>query len=197
MCVRMETKRAALGFVDKTRSAFGFLKEFGFREIGAEESIVRYATDRVFLNVYHGRSSYELGIELGAMGDATEASGHSMSALIRLQNPEQAARFRNAIATNPIEVETAVMNLAKLVDTYGGQALRGDPVVFATLDRQRKEWAAEYAADVAYAQVQTAADEAFRRHDYTEAARLYVQVQGKLTPTELKKLEYAKKHCGR
>ena len=176
MCDRADVARTDLNFVDAARSAFGFLKALDFSEVASDETIVRYATDRVSLSVYHGRSSYELGIELRMLADTAGAPGHSMSALIRLERPEEAARFRNAIATTPLEVESGVGELAKLVQAYGGQALRGEPTVFARLQQQRSEWAAQYADEVAYAQVLPAADDAFRSHDYARAARLYEQI---------------------
>jgi hypothetical protein len=142
MCTRAVSGRLELGFVDAVKEAFGFVRQFGFREVAVDDTIVRYAANGVFLNIYHGRSSYELGLEIGA-GD--ENRGHSMSALMRAKNPEQADRYRNRIATTSKEVQSALIELATELRTYGEQALKGDDAFFALLEQQRRDWAEEYA----------------------------------------------------
>jgi hypothetical protein len=73
---RLHQGRGHLGFPQAVRDAFRFLQTFGFKEVGADDTIVRYATERVFLNIYHGRSSYELGIEIGPRSD--QQKGYSL-----------------------------------------------------------------------------------------------------------------------
>jgi hypothetical protein len=186
--------RAALHFADATRAAFRFLESLGLQELDADTTIVRYASTRVFLNVYHGRSSYELGVEIG-LGDATQGqSGHGMSELIRLVDKDEGHRFRNTTATTPEEVRDGVQKLAEQTKRYGHLALKGDASVFAALDMQRRQWAEEYAAEVTYRQILPEAQEAFRKHEYVRAAQLYERIQNNLGPVDLKKLAYARKH---
>lgn len=194
MCLKTNFERRGLGFVEATRDVFAFVHPFGFRELSSEETIVRYASDRVFLNIYHGRSSYELGLEVGRIESGDGARRHSMSALMRARNPEHAAQYRNRIATTREEVREGLGMLARDLNTYGEQALRGDSAFFALLEQQQRKWAEEYAADIEYQRVLPRANEAFRRHDYKLAAQLYESVRAKLSPAELKKLEYASRH---
>lgn len=192
---RAEQERAVLGFSEGVRANFGFLQKYGFKEVGAEDTIVRYATERVLLNVYHGRSSYELGIEVGLLGAiGGDVRGYPLGAFVRLMDPEEGGRLRYFCATTPEEVRTGLQRLAAQVKHYVDRALKGDETIFSELARQQREWASAFAADVAYEQESPKAAEAFRQQEYRKAAELYESIRGKLTPAELKKLEYAKKH---
>lgn len=190
----MDKSRVALDFSGAVRSAFAFLKGFGFREIGTEATIVRYATERVFLNVYHGRSSYELGIEVGLLDASSEERGYSLSEFVRLVEPAEAAQLKDFCATTASEVANGVTRLATQVKQYVARVLSGDEAIFAVLALQRREWADAFAADIAYRQVSPKAAAAFREKRYREAANLYESIKSRLSPAELTKLEYAKQH---
>lgn len=55
--------RERLGFEAAVVENFAFLKEAGFECVRRECTFVRYESKRVFVNVYHGRGSFELGVE--------------------------------------------------------------------------------------------------------------------------------------
>jgi hypothetical protein len=57
-----------LGFVALATEAFAFLLRLGFAVVRREGTLVRFESDSVFVNVYHGRSSYQVGLELGRVG---------------------------------------------------------------------------------------------------------------------------------
>lgn len=192
MCYpRKSVSRPWLGFPEATRAAFAFLMDLGFHEVDAEDTIVRYASDRVFFYVYHGRSSYELGIEVGLHGDDR---GFSTLSLVRAASPAEAEKMRLFIAITPEEVHKGLAKLADQVKRYGPRALHGDEEFFALLKEQARAWAEAFAAEVRYDQRLPKADEAFRRRDYAKAAELYESIRVSLTPAQLKKLEYAIKH---
>ena len=54
-----------LGFTGIVLEAFTFLERFGFVPVVRESTLVRFESQSVFVNVYHGRSSYHVGLELG------------------------------------------------------------------------------------------------------------------------------------
>src|SRR5260370_23757025 len=64
----MTSDRSALGFSQAAASAFRFLEErFGFRITERQPTRLRYENRTTFVNLYHGRLSYELGFEVGPL----------------------------------------------------------------------------------------------------------------------------------
>src|SRR5258706_14107970 len=167
---RMMTDRSGLAFVEATRKAFAFLQLFGLRELSAETTIVRYASGRVYLNVYHGRSSYELGLEVGRLGTCEQVPGYTMSVLLGAKSLEQGMVYRNRIAVTPEEVWNGLFALASELKANGESVLSGEDGIFELLKQRRQAWAEEYAADVRNRQLLPRADEALRQHDYKTAA---------------------------
>ena len=176
-----------LGFAPAVIQAFAFLHNFGFRQIDALPTLVRYANDRVGANVYFGRSSFEIGFEIEC-----EEERFPLSALISVANPLAAGKYRNFAATTPAAVSVGVARLADDVRLYATRALQGDPGFFAAARERSKKWSEEYALEVLAAQVRPQAEAAFREGRYREAAELYKQIATCLTPSERKKLEMAR-----
>ena len=184
--------RTQLDFSKAARAAFGFLvTECGFRLLDREATIVRYGREQVFLRVYHGRSSYELGVEAGLVGSS--APGYSLEEFMRLSNPEEAARLRVWTATTPQELRVGLGQLAAQVEHYVLPALAGNPEVFGELLRQRQAWSKAYAAEVLARQIRPRAEQAFRERDYARVVELLSEVEGELTPAEKQKLDYARR----
>lgn len=181
-------------FAESVKSALQFLGQYGFEAISSEATIVRFASTTAFLNVYIGRSSRELGLEFGQIGNGKDERGYSMSELIRAKSPDRAATYRKWTVTSPSELSRALDALAEHLRQFGTDFLQGNREAFAQLAKARQEWANSYAADVKYRQTIPLANDAFRRGDFQAAARLYEGVRDNLGPAELKKLEFAKKH---
>ena len=58
--------RDALGFLDAVRREFSpVLAEAGFAEVRAQNTLVEFEGRGVFVNIVHGRSSYEIWFEIG------------------------------------------------------------------------------------------------------------------------------------
>jgi len=57
--------RWQLGFQDSVLSSFDFLSTYGLRPVEESATFVRYESSSVFVNVYHGRASFEIGVEIG------------------------------------------------------------------------------------------------------------------------------------
>jgi len=184
----IDLERARLGFVEIVRREFAFLADFGFAEVESSPTIVRYRTGDLDLNVYHGRQSYEIGMQLGH-GDEQV----SMEQLIRVTDPAGWQKYRVYAATNPAGVVSGVTRLAELARRYGDRALRDDPEFFADLMRQRESWKDAFALDVLERQTRPKAEAAFREGRYLEAAELYERIAARLSPAEKAKLAAARK----
>lgn len=188
--------RAAFRFPQKVLIAFAFLaRDYGFRCVRTEPTFVRYESPLAFVNVYHGRSSYELGLEVGRLGeDSEEEQGFTVMELMRLQDPQAEKDFSYFAATRPEQIQWAVTQLANLLKTYGGGALRGDECIFGRLYEERIRWREEFAKQTVLSQIRSRAEAAFRGKEYAKAAALYESIQTELTPLETKKLSYSRKH---
>ena len=61
-------RRMQLGFSLEVLSAFQFLtQDYGFKCVKNDVTFVRYESESTFVNIYHGRRSYELGVEIGKL----------------------------------------------------------------------------------------------------------------------------------
>ena len=59
--------RWQLGFKDAVLLSFGFLRTYGLKPVEEDVTLVRYESDAVFVNVYYGRGSFEIGVEIGRL----------------------------------------------------------------------------------------------------------------------------------
>jgi len=200
MCLQskqINTDRSSIHFPEEVQANFNYLvAKHDFHCVAVEATFVRYESDCIFINIYHGSSSYEIGLEIGrliSVGKIIEEA-YNISWLIKLVNPEKAADYQLFVATTPDLVKKGVFQLCELFKQYAGKALLADESIFALLAKQREEWKESYAKEVLAGQVRPKANEAFYNKNYGEAVCLYESIRSELTPTELKKLEFAQKH---
>lgn len=180
-------QRQRLNFPHVVIEHFDFLCDEGFSLFESTPTIVRYRKDDLQVNIFHGRRSYEIVMEIGQGSEF-----YSLAALIRLKDQERADEFRYYITATPDGVMAGVQQLAELVKQYGQNALRGDPLTFAALTEQRVQMARELELDSLAAQIRPKAAAAFRGRNYREAAALYEKIRPCLSSTELKKLKLAR-----
>lgn len=186
--------RRALHFAETVGEEFGFLAASGFELVQSQPTFVRFESRRAYVNVYHGRRSFELGLEIGPLQTTRlEESPFSMSEIVRLAEPEDSGGYRN-FATRTVEgVNEGVRRLASLLRGYVESGLLRDPGVFARLGRQRAAWSEELARSVDLAQLRRELDPAWHAKDYSRVVELLEPLRAALTPSELKTLAFAKK----
>ena len=116
---------------------FEFLCSMGFKQVTEDETLVRYESDVVFVNVYHGRTSFDIGVEIGRLGrpdkygldsiileagrDAWKAEGFDRSPMFQVSKKEG--------------VQNIVSKVALLVEKYGRPFLQGDAAFYAQLEK--------------------------------------------------------------
>ena len=190
----LPTDRHHLGFTEQVLSSFDFLiKEYGFRVVKTEPTFVRYESSTVFVNLYHGRASYELGFEIGRLDDGTgkEESPYSLSMIMELMRAQEERFFQASTAER---VKKYVPRLADLVRTYAPAVLGGDPATFRKLIKTRLEMANRLHEELRVRTFREEAANAWRSRDFPKVAELYDAIFEKLTQAEIKKLNYAKRH---
>lgn len=188
--------RADLGFSEAARSAFSFLvTDYGFRLMESNPTYVRYETEALVLNVYHGRISYEIDVEIGRLPE-TERCRYRLpdvlGALAGLED-KRATYFQ---ASNKSAVEKCVRAIAGLVARHYAPVLRGEPAVFDSIRTYTAARDAAYTKEVAQRPVRAAADDAWRSKNYEKVKELYGSIRSDLSVVERKRLDYAERHTG-
>jgi hypothetical protein len=139
--------RASLGFFEAVMSAFKFLvEEFSFTCVRQDVTFVRFESNCVFVNVYHGRASFELNVEIGELttSGGLPENPFTIGEVFHLVNPAEATNY------HPYQVHTAesvrkfVREIARLVKEYATPALIGDHSFFQRLSELRTHRSDEY-----------------------------------------------------
>jgi hypothetical protein len=186
-------EREKLGFRSEVFKQFKFLvSEYGFHCVEEKSTYLRFESSNVFVNIYHGRSSYEIGLELGllpfsgekerkvTMGELEEFVGNSEETLSVCQANTQEV------------VEKCVSKLASFLKQHGKEILRGDCSTFHKLFKIQQLQSDKYLETIKLNRIRTKANDAWQSKDYTEVVKLFEPVKDSLTPSEIKKLNYCK-----
>ncbi len=181
-------------FADAVKDEFKFLStSYRFRVVTTERTFVRFESAHVFVNAYHGRSSFELGVEIGRFKDRNEREQYfHLGEVVRLQDARAWQEFRAYQTADPKLVIEGVQLLAQQLKLWGNDALCGNADIFAALRQQRIEDAAEYAHELRLSRARTKAYEAWKQHNYVDVALYYGQFEGDLSHAERGKLQYAR-----
>jgi hypothetical protein len=97
--------RALLHFADEVKHLV-FLEAMDFHCVEAGPTFVRYESPTMSINVYHGRHSYEIDLELESVGVQTES--YSFSAIVRLLDPKRGESYRKPASHTAEGVASAV-----------------------------------------------------------------------------------------
>jgi len=184
--------RARLGFQDAVLSSFKFLSEFGLRSIEEKTTFVRYESPRVFVNIYHGRASFELGIEVGRLAEPNETL--TLYDIVAWAGAETAERFGQHVmfqVSSPEGVKEFVLKLALLLEKYGAPFLKGQDNAYRETQEIRSQAAIEYVNKMHFGDLRRKAEAAWHSKDYARVVELYSPSSKGLTEVEAKKLTYA------
>lgn len=188
-------ERAQLGFKDVVLSSFKFLVDFGLRPMEEKVTLVRYESAGVFLNVYHGRASFELGVEIGRLKEPEAKL--SIFDVVRWAGSEKAERFGQHVmfqVSSREGVQEFVPKLATLVKKYAIPFLRGDEDAYRTALESRAKQYADEVREGNLRVVRSKVDAAWQAKDYAQVVELYGPIREDLTKVEAKKLAYAEQH---
>jgi hypothetical protein len=186
--------REKLGFKDAVLSSFKFLRDLRFRPVQREMTFVRYESSKVFVNVYHGRASFEMGVEIGRLSQADERL--TLSSIVALAGAEKAEGFGRHVmfqVSSREGVQQFVPKLAALVQKYGPPFLRGDDDAYCEALKARALAWAQYQKQVTIDQSREKAEPAWHAKDYVRVVELYQAMREDLTQVEAKRLAYAER----
>ena len=187
--------RARLGFAETVAAKFGFLaSEYGMT-MAAEPTIVRCAGNGVLVNIWHGRQSYEIGLDIGRVGGTGRNHlFHMVDLLAAADGHEKAADYHSYAATTKESVEAGLAQMALDLQRCGVTALRGKRSTFEQMSELQRERARRFADKVNGRQVRADAAEAWTLHNFGKVAALLGSIEPLLSAAELGRLEYARKH---
>ena len=185
-------ERSKLGFMDAVLSSFGFLSNLGFRAVERDITFVRYESSRVFVNVYHGRGSFELGVEVGRLRKASEkVTLHEIIAWVGAGQAEGFGQHVTFQVSTREGVQEFVPKLAGLVQKYGIPLLKADAAAYREIHAVSARWAAQYEKEVALGHMRQKADAAWHAKDYFRVVELYKPAGPDLSVVEARRLAYA------
>ena len=134
----------------------------------------------------HTRSAFRLRMR----GDRPP---DSFSEILRLVDNERAEQYRD-YATHTVEgVAKGVRQLAELFRECIGAGILNDSGFFPRLKLQRDEWAGNYALETQLERARKISESAWAEKNFEKVVRILAPFQEHLNPSDLKKLEYAKK----
>lgn len=185
-------ERAKLGFKEAVLSSFQFLNDGGLRPVQQEMTFVRYESPEIFVNVYHGRASFELGVEIGRLREPqSKLTLYDIVAWAGAEKGEGLGQHVTFQVSSREAVQEFVPKLAELVKKHAGPFLRADDAAFDSAFEIQSERAKNYAKNVNLSQMRKKADAAWHAKDYARVIELYGPVRDDLDEVETKKLSYA------
>jgi len=188
--------RAELGFKEAVLSGFNFLATYGLRPVYEEITFIRFESAVVFVNVYHGRASFELGVEFGRLNNPDEKL--SLYDVIAWAGAENAEGFGQHVVfqvSNRKGTQEFVPKLARLVQQYAVPFLRGDAGAYQAANELQSRRGDEYVKEVNLNPIRAKAEAAWRSKDYAQVAKLYSSMRQDLSSVEAARLSYAAKHA--
>jgi hypothetical protein len=177
-------------------SAFSFLStDYSFTCVTVEDTFVRYESESIFINIYHGRSSYELGVEIGKLekNSGLPEDWYTIGEIMDLIGVREKLKFTFFQASTRDRIQMLVPKLAEYVREYAKPILNGDIQLFDKLHDLRQRKSDSYLKDMKLRRIREKAEIAWHEKNYSELIALYKSMRDDLSQVEAKKLEYAQK----
>ena len=185
------SQRLALGFGASVEREFEFLGEHGFIVRRREPTLVRFESDRLGVDVYHGRQSYEIGLTV-APAEPCSGQDYPISILLDVFVPELAMGYRNFAALEPEAVRRGVSELARQFRLCVDRGILAERDLLERLAERSEQVARDYAGEVVLSQTRQRVEVAWKARDYAEVVKLLSPVEHLVSEVERKKLTYAR-----
>jgi hypothetical protein len=192
MTIKRVTDRSLLRFAEEVKDRFSFLGTLGFRRVRSEPTLVRFESSKMSINVYHGRRSFEIDLEIEPAHSPADA--YSFAAILRLIDRQQLGHTRSYATHTAQGVAEGVRELAELFQQCIATGILNDSELFSRLKTQSAEWARDYAFETQLEQALKKFESAWATKDFGKVVQILAPFQEHLSQLNLKKLEYARKH---
>jgi len=190
---RKRINRESLRFQEAVLRSFAFLTEYGLVVMESTPTIVRFTSPRVFLTVFHGRNSFELGVEFGRQDSEDALDPFSIDDLLERDTDGAGLDYRNFAASTPAAVTRGVELMAEDISRFASDALIGRTEEYTALERARARRRARAVSLVFNAQIRREVDTAWQERRLADVVELLTSIAQDLTPAERAKLEYSRK----
>ncbi len=188
--------RENLKFNFNVRNNFQFLiDDYNFEFVKEDFTFVRYETDQLFVNIYHGRLSYELGFECGLKSKG-EDSRFRLNTILRGLIGDTHNKQTFYQASNKEAVANCLSKISDIVKKYCFSLLRAEDLAFVKVDRASADEGQELTEKYTLGFVREQAEQAWRNKEYKKVRSLYKTIEEKLSYIELKRLKYADNYLG-
>ena len=185
-------ERARLGFESAVVDHFGFLAERGYHVAEVGSTFVRFERAPAFVNVFHGRGSYELGVEIGrverARGEVRERRYH-MRYLATAIGGAAAEAYRARAAVTEKQVRRFVAEMGEWLERYGSDAVDGDEATFRAVADTAAAEGERLLDSMRVTTLRRQADDAWRVGDLATVVEAYGEIDRELKTVELRAFE--------
>jgi hypothetical protein len=193
-----EPNRYRLGFARAVHSSFQFLlSEFGFAIVDEDATLVRFQSDGIVINVFHGRSSYELGVEFGLRVEQGKREfRYSLRTILAVVDAAGTSGYKDLQTSSAELLPGYVANLAQVTRQFAPEVLRGDPEIFKRLMYQ--SWLEGRRTTDHYnaGSLRHRAKKAWEENDFARVVDIYTEIKAletaELTPSEVLRLRTAR-----
>lgn len=183
-----EPGRERLGFTEAVKASFHFLEaEYGFQRVREEVTFVRYESSTVFVNVFHSRGSYEVGVEVGKRVNPEHR--YRLPEMLSALAPNFSGQtwFQ---ASSPEGVRSSVSEVARLASLFCAPIMSGEEEAFAKVDTAAKVEGERVTLQMQFGAIINRADEAWEKKELESALDLYRRAEPALDVTRRRRFEY-------
>ncbi len=189
------TEREKLKFREAVLDSFGFLENEGYYIAKQEITYIRYESSLVFINVYHGRASFELGMEIGRLSEPKNVL--TLNDIISWYGVDKGKEADHPVAfqvSSRKGVQEFVPKIADLLKNCAIPLIRGDVEAFTSAFKLQSKRSNEYEKEVNLKNVRNRVEAAWQMKDFYQVTELLSSIKGDLTQVEIKKLAYAEQN---
>lgn len=182
-------------FVELAEKAFSPLGKAGFQLVQRSSARLQYESAQCAVAIEWDPLSGELEAYFGLPSSSEERT--EMFSLSDIQTMQSEGALTPRMPVQVAREDLLGPFLERLADdtwAHASLALAGDRMFFRRLKTFRSAQSSVFMRDMELRRVRSAADNAWREQNLVDIIKLYTSIEGDLTLSEKKKLDYARKH---